>query len=826
MKTVLKYWLGLILLIYSNYLLGQALSGQVLDISNQSPVPFAYVVIQHTQTGTITNNEGKFSLSLPSDTAVYLIISSIGYRADTLLARPQETEISILLHPTSSALNQILISGDKKVSKDTAAIRLYRRIVKNKPVNSMANVRSYQFKEYEKSEFAIENVKRGIVNKTVLKRASVLNDYMDSTANGTVILPVLLKERLSEVSFRRNPIRKKVVVTGERFDGIEDYYKLQLTEGIFEELDIYQNIIRIQNKGFISPFAENALPIYKYFISDTMHIQGERYIVIEFTPRRKGDLAFIGTAVIHDESAAIYLVDVGLIPHANLNFVSALKLKQEYQKIDNYWFKKEETFTVNMNLTGNQKHQNVRIIQTRSRSNIKLDTEIDKSTFKGQAYQIDKAAWYQNEKFWKANRSIQLTGQELGVSIMLDSLKRTPVYKRSFWLAHAIRTGFLGIGPIEIGRWESLYSFNAIEGNRFKFGIRNNQYLFKQRYDFNAYMAYGDKDKLLKYHFSNEFTINQPDNPLWSIVGAYYRYDWSYDYSYNQYWSYDRIFQSITRLGNPLNNLFLIREGSVYFEKEVVNGVFGRVAASHKTVYSWPSSYQFIDPNGEGVTSAQQFSVVDFHLRGKLSLPSRTKEQQKIKSLINFDRPYLEVNYHFSPMNLLGSNYTYQLLKLAINQKFNSPLGRSIVDVKTGKLFGTVPFPLLEIHQGNESIGFNQYGYNLLNDYEYASDTWGELWLEHHFDGLIFNLLPFNKHLKIRSLVSFKALTGSLTASNEQFLLDAYELKPVNIGYLEMGIGFENIARAIRVDLLWRVTQRNLPETRIFGIRWQFKPSF
>lgn len=827
MRIWLKWCFSFLVIFQVQLLFGQLVTGRVVNLNTSQPVPFANVYFQNTVIGTIADENGGFKLQAPADSSTLLTASSIGFEENTIQIQNQQSDVIIYLKSKSTTINQITIAGNKKTEKDTAAIQLYRRIIKNKKQNSIASLKAYQFTEYEKTEYAIANVKRGIINNNLLKRAAVINDYMDSTITGNNILPALLRERILQVYFEQIPPRKKVILTGERFDGVQDYYKWQITENLFEELDIYQNIIRIQNKGFISPFAENALPIYKYFIADTIFIQQEKYIVLEFTPRRKGDLAFTGSAVIHDKTAAIKMTDVEIVPNANLNFVAGLKLNQEYKQFGEHWFKKAERLTTHLNLTGNQKHQNVRIVQTINRSDIQLNKAIPSSIFNGQHYQIDKSAWYQNSTFWKESRPVQLTNRELRIAEMLDTVKNTPVYKRSYWLAHAIRTGYLGVGPLEIGRWESLYSWNAIEGNRFKFGIRNNRFLFKQRYHFNTYIAYGDKDKLVKYHLWNEWNISRPDNPLWNALGAYYRFDWSYDYTYNRWWSYDRIFQSLTRIGNPLNNLFLIREGSIYFEQEIINGVFGRVAAAHKTVYSWPDSYQFTafmgGSAGEGSTA---FQVVDFQVKGKVSPPSRMQDQRRTKSLINFDMPYLEVDYHFSAKGFLGSDFSYHLAKLAINQKFHSPIGQSIVDVKGGKLFGTVPFPLLEIHQGNESIGFNKFGYNLMNDFEYASDTWGELGFEHHFDGLLFNLLPFNKHLKIRSLVSFKALTGSLTPANKEFLFDAYQLQPVQNGYLEMGVGVENIARVVRIDFLWRMTQRNDPESRNFGIRWQFKPNF
>jgi hypothetical protein len=38
------------------------------------------------------------------------------------------------------------------------------------------------------------------------------------------------------------------------------------------------------------------------------------------------------------------------------------------------------------------------------------------------------------------------------------------------------------------------------------------------------------------------------------------------------------------------------------------------------------------------------------------------------------------------------------------------------------------------------------------------------------------------------------------------------------IPYVEAGFGIENILRFIRIDCIWRVTQRNRPEAFNFGV--------
>ena len=49
---------------------------------------------------------------------------------------------------------------------------------------------------------------------------------------------------------------------------------------------------------------------------------------------------------------------------------------------------------------------------------------------------------------------------------------------------------------------------------------------------------------------------------------------------------------------------------------------------------------------------------------------------------------------------------------------------------------------------------------------------------------------------------------------------------PFPIPYVEMGFGIENIAYVLRVDFLWRVTYRDRPDVKTWGIKLGLNPRF
>ncbi|MFM9950887.1 MAG: carboxypeptidase-like regulatory domain-containing protein, partial [Saprospiraceae bacterium] len=128
--------------------------------------------------------------------------------------------------------------------------------------------------------------------------------------------------------------------------------------------------------------------------------------------------------------------------------------------------------------------------------------------------------------------------------------------------------------------------------------------------------------------------------------------------------------------------------------------------------------------------------------------------------------------------------------------------------------------------------------FNTMNRYEFASDTYASLIVEHHFDGFFLNHIPLLRKLKWREVAIFKAVMGGMSANNrEADRLNAWSPQsgadvytgfrsPSSKPFLEAGVGIENILQVIRVDALWRLNYLDNPEasrfTLVFGAYFNF----
>ena len=174
--------------------------------------------------------------------------------------------------------------------------------------------------------------------------------------------------------------------------------------------------------------------------------------------------------------------------------------------------------------------------------------------------------------------------------------------------------------------------------------------------------------------------------------------------------------------------------------------------------------------------------------------------------------PVVQLKYSFGMKNIFHSNYDYQRMTVIVSHDdiTINPIGFSDVTLIAGKVFGRVPYPLLEIHNGNETYSYDKTAFNLMNYYEFASDEYASLSVAHHFDGLFFNKIPLMRKLNWREIALFKGVAGHLTYDSSKILdfpltLSSLSGKP----YYEAGFGIENILKIIRLDALWRLSYIN-----------------
>ena len=140
-----------------------------------------------------------------------------------------------------------------------------------------------------------------------------------------------------------------------------------------------------------------------------------------------------------------------------------------------------------------------------------------------------------------------------------------------------------------------------------------------------------------------------------------------------------------------------------------------------------------------------------------------------------------------------------------------------------GKIWGSLPYPLLELHNGNETYSYDVTAFNLMNFFEFVSDEYASLSWTHHFNGLFLNKIPLMQKLKWREVASVRGVWGRLNSDSPTELDFPTTLFTLNDKpYWEGGVGIENILKVLRVDVLWRGAYLENPDIAKWGIRGMF----
>jgi TonB-linked SusC/RagA family outer membrane protein len=121
-KNLLIVWLSIFSL--ASYAQSREVTGVVKDADSNTELPGVNILLKGTTIGTITNTDGKFSISVPSKEAV-LVVSFIGMKSREIAVRNQ-TVFSVLLESETELLMEVAVTAlgfeqDKDVQGATSS---------------------------------------------------------------------------------------------------------------------------------------------------------------------------------------------------------------------------------------------------------------------------------------------------------------------------------------------------------------------------------------------------------------------------------------------------------------------------------------------------------------------------------------------------------------------------------------------------------------------------------------------------------------------------------------------------------------------------------
>ncbi len=96
----------------------QAITVTVKDAETLHPIEFCDVQISNSAEGTVTDSSGKFKLIISKNiNTASLWVSAIGYATDTIKLYRGKKNYEILLKPTQSILNEVVVTGSSRATR-------------------------------------------------------------------------------------------------------------------------------------------------------------------------------------------------------------------------------------------------------------------------------------------------------------------------------------------------------------------------------------------------------------------------------------------------------------------------------------------------------------------------------------------------------------------------------------------------------------------------------------------------------------------------------------------------------------------------------------
>lgn len=798
-------------------------SGKVVDANTREPLPFVNVILKGTRAGATTDLDGYYSITTttPGDS---LVISYIGYnRVARAIKKGVEQEVNIGL---TQGIELMVVEVNPG---ENPAHRILRKIIANKDKNNGERLTAYEYEVYNKIEFDINNINDDFKNKKLLQPFSFIFDNIDSSnIKEKPYLPVFMTESLSDYYYRKNPKVHNEVIKASKVAGVENASVSQFMGDMYQKFNIYDNTLIVFGKNFVSPISDNALFYYKFYLIDSMEVDGYKCYQLQFKPKRKQELAFVGNLWATDSSFAVKQIEMSIADDANINFINSTAVVQTFTQVNDGWLVKKEKLVIDFNpYPIDQKKKNMLGIygrRTASYDKFKVNAPKEDNFYSfTENLKVNDDAFDKTDDFWKTNRHDSLSKNEKQIYHMVDTLQSLPVYRTWIDVIQLFVTGYKTVGNFEYGPYYNIYSYNEIEGNRFRMGGRTSN-KFSKWYELSGYLAFGTRDEKFKYSFGMRSFIDKKSR---TIVGLYYKNDNEILGQSQNGFTTDNILASIFRI-TPLRNLTNVKQVHFYVETQWFSGFTSKLSFYNRQMLPLADFHYEFEKAPNTIAIKDKIVTSEVRLLTRFAYNEKYIDGTFSRASLGTRYPILQAQYTLGIKDMFYSDYNYQKLSINVDDRIRiNPIGYFDYVLEYGKTWGRLPYPLMTIHGGNETYIYDIYAFNAMNYYEFVSDEYASATISHHFDGFFLDRIPLMRKLKWREVVGGKILVGRVNETNKNVLIFPGYLHTLNNGpYMETSAGIENIFKIFRLDAVWRLSYLDNPKALPFSIKGTMQFTF
>lgn len=812
---------------------------EVIDSVSGEPVPYTAIYVKGTSQGILADDEGRAQLMVNSP-SVLLEFSAMGYTKKVEPASRSAAAMRVFLVPSGHQLDEVVVRRKKEhySKRNNPAVDFMQRIRHADSITNPHRHDFYNFRKYERITLGMNRVEfadtldsKGRPKKK--GKFDFLREHVDTSAvTGEPILPLSVKEKVSDVIYRRNPESEKEYLLGVSSSGVDELVDQQsmltLVEDVFREIDLYQNDINILQNRFVSPLSRIAPDFYKFYLTDTVpQPDGSRWIELSFAPRNPASFGFTGRLYVAegDSTMFVHKVRMNVPPSINLNFVEHLQIEQEFKRAPNgARLKTLDDFNMEASIIPGTK--GAFIHRTTAYSDHNFDPSPRSELFDRLGSRFsDVAAYAHDEHFWDDARLVKTSKNENRIGQLMQQLRSVKLYYYAEKFLKIMFSGYVQTGKnskFDIGPVNTFVSGNSVEGMRLRFGGITTAQLSPHWFA-KGYGAYGFRDKKWKYGATLEYSFNEKrlhpnEFPIHSISVSE-KYDVDQVGQHYLFTNPDNVFLSLKRMENRL--MTYRRQTRIDYTLELANNFSVRASANFERQEATPW-VPFVDGFGRsyGHYNETLFSVELRYAPGEKFFQTRT---QRIP--VNFDAPVVVLTHTYAPKGLMGAPFEVNKTELSFSKRFwLSAFGFVDCIVKGGHVWSRSPYLSLLIPNANLSYTIQPESFALMTPMEFIHDSYAMWDITYWANGTILNNIPLLKKLKLREAVTFRGWYGGISDRNNPLKHNELYRFPVDIPnqtethnpyqsmkgvpYMEISAGIDNLFKILRVDWVWRLTYR------------------
>lgn len=777
----------LCLLTFNSWLRAQEtiVVGEVYDANTGEPLSNVNIYLQGTQEGTTTNAEGMFLLREELERARTMVVSAVGYHTERFKIEPHtQSGIDIALREKVGTLAEVFV-----VPNENPALALMEKVRARRAANRrmVAEDAATGSTALYVSDIQSRNLKRNLWKS--------LQSGMIQQEDSSYLVPLYWRQQTLDT------VREEATLLT-----VTDY---QLLLGqIPSTFDFYANSMPFLSTSMLSPLASSGNTYYTYFLVDSVWVGDEKRYQVRFKTKNPFYATFNGEMMIDSATCALRSIEVKMPAQTSINYLKGLSIRQ--------------TFTADNQLRDEQVNM---LMDFAVKAPLGNDT-----THIFPTLLLTRGTKLQHEENTPQNYAPE---QDDMILPALDSLNNTPLFKTAKLLAYVVQTGCIPTSKyVEIGKVHHVFKLSKFEGLRVGIPLRTTDDLWKN-VCLEAMVAYGMGDRAWKGF--GQINVALPTERRHTM---FVRYADEYMYAdvddFSEYLRENIVFNKqiniVTRLMQSLtfnpdyyyNTMSRRREARLQFSDEWNSYLETQAYVKlGRMGYGEPTSRYNAQPS---------FSYSTIGASARISFNERKVDTYFERRHIYNHLPviYLGAELGSYRMDDMSSYRMYGNLQLMVRHDVDLGMGGELdYLVQAGLVFGRVPYPLLYHFAGNQTHTFEPHRFSLMNNYQYAADQYVALQAHWNGKGVLFNLIPGVRYLRLRELVELKMAYGGLRQDHQQVLAFPTTqtghgtMRAMQVPYVEMGVGIGNILRIGEVYGVFRLTQINDPASPWWAVRFR-----